>query len=420
MLRGAVILVFTALLASATAWAQADVPAEKTRILVTIADPGLAGGSRVGPARPGYNRHSARYLASVNVRRVAKKLAQEHGLEIVDEWPIVPLEVHCIVLETDSIEAAESLLVKLRANPEVDSAQLLNRFEASGSHATSPSDPYAKLQHNHDVLQIGRAHDWSRGDGARITIIDTGADYKHPELKTQIQARHNFVDAHKSDFAGDAHGTAIAGVIAAAANNDVGMTGVAPAARLTVLKACWYPDGNTTAVCDSFTLAKALAHAVDSDTEIINLSLGGPPDALLSRLVKVALEANIVVVAAAQTGSEVGFPADVAGVIVVGSEPDADAIATRVSAPGEEILVPVPGGGFDYASGSSLSAAQVSGVAALLVAKRPGLRREEVTELLLGSQGATGNSVNACRALSNLLQQAGCEAEAEAAVSQAH
>ena len=416
MLRGAAVLVCMALLASGSAWAQADAPAEKTRILVTIADPGLAGGSRVGPGRPGYNRHSARYLASVNVRRVAKKLAEQHGLEIVDEWPIVPLEVHCIVLETDGIEAAESLLTKLRANPEVDSAQLLNRFEASGSHAASPSDPYTKLQHNHDVLQVGRAHDWSRGDGARITIIDTGADFRHPELKTQIRSRHNFVNEHASSFAADAHGTAIAGVIAAAANNDVGMTGIAPAARLTVLKACWYTDGRTTAVCDSFTLAKALAHAVDSDTDVINLSLGGPPDPLLTRLVNVALEENIVVVAAAQPGPAVGFPADVAGVIVVGSEPTADATAARLNAPGDEILVPVPGGGFDYASGSSLSAAQVSGVAALLVAKRPGLRREEVTALLQGSQEANGNIVNACLALSSLLQQAGCEAT----VSQAH
>ena len=410
MLRAMLIAATLAVGAPAASLAEADAAAGKTRILVTIADPGLAGGSRVGPTRPGYSRHSAHYLVSVNVRRVAKKLAEDYGLRILDEWPIVPLEVHCIVLETDGSEAA-AVLTQLRARTEVDSAQLLNQFDAFGTDADVPRDPYAKLQHNHDVLQVDRAHDWSRGDGARITIIDTGADFRHPELKTQIRTRQNFVDASAGDFAADAHGTAIAGVIAAAANNDVGMTGVAPAAKLSVLKACWYPTDKASAVCDSFTLAKALAHAVNSDTEIINLSLGGPPDALLSRLVNVALQQNIVVVAAAQPGQNVGFPADVPGVIVVGSELDGDTAGARLNAPGEEILVPVPGGGFDYASGSSLSAAQVSGIAALLVAMRPGLPREEIIALLRGSQGDAGTSVNACRALSSLLQQAGCDAD---------
>jgi subtilisin family serine protease len=108
----------------------------------------------------------------------------------------------------------------------------------------------------------------------------------------------------------------------------------------------------------------------------------------------------------------------VPGVIVVGSELDADMTGARLNAPGEEILVPVPGGGFDYASGSSLSAAQVSGIAALLVAMRPGLPREDIVALLRDSQEDAGATVNACRALSSLLQQAGCDADAT--VSQAH
>jgi subtilisin family serine protease len=81
-------------------------------------------------------------------------------------------------------------------------------------------------------------------------------------------------------------------------------------------------------------------------------------------------------------------------------------------APGSEILVPVPGGGFDYASGSSLAAAHVSGIAALLVSSSPGLTGAEVAELLTGSRPDDHQSVNACRALATLLNRSGCRHDA--------
>jgi subtilisin family serine protease len=93
--------------------------------------------------------------------------------------------------------------------------------------------------------------------------------------------------------------------------------------------------------------------------------------------------------------------------------PDSDVAPTRFVAPGDEILVPVPGGGFDYASGSSLSAAQVSGIIALLVAERPGLGSDAVNRLLIDSR-AGGVSVNACRALAHLLHRSGCRDDATA------
>ena len=141
---------------------------------------------------------------------------------------------------------------------------------------------------------------------------------------------------------------------------------------------------------------------------------------MLSRLVSAALARNILVVVADPVQSLAGFPSDVPGVIVAGSvaQPDADRLGAILGAPGDEILVPVPGGGFDYASGSSLSAAQVSGVAALLMAKRPGLHRDEIHDLLAGSRNALDANVNACRALSSLLDQSGC-GPGEPAVSNA-
>lgn len=402
--------------ANVSSYADEGNDAKAARILVTFADPGMSNSARAGPGRPGYNRHSSTYLVSVGVKRAANRIAKDFDLRVIDEWPILPLKVHCIVFSVTDDVPVEQLLDQLRGRPEVESAQPLNQFEVSGSLDTSAADPYSKLQHNYRTLELAQAHAWSLGAGTSVTIIDTGADLNHPELKTQIKTHLDFANVEDGDFVADAHGTAVAGVIAAAYNNGVGVIGVAPSAQLTVLKACWYERQGAPAVCDSFTLAKALSHAVESDTDVINLSLGGPSDPLLGRLVALALKRGIVVVAAAPANQTAGFPADIPGVIVVASERqfDSDDVLHRslVNAPGDEILVPVPGGGFDYASGSSLSAAHISGVIALLVASQPGLSRDEVNTLLVDSRPMVGKSVNACRALARLLQRSGCRDDA--------
>lgn len=383
-------------------------------ILVTFADPGMSNAARAGPVRPGYSRRSSTYLVSVGVRRAANRLAREFGLEVVDEWPIVPLNVHCLVYAVPGDVAVDTLLARLRERPEVESAQPLNRFDVNGTLRAGVGDPYAELQYNLQTLEVPEAHAWTKGAGSSVTIIDTGVDLHHPELESQVRVRHDFVDEKDADFAAESHGTAIAGVVAAASDNGFGITGVAPETKLTVLRACWYDEKVSHAVCDSFTLAKALTHALESKTDVINLSLGGPHDALLSRLVNLALKSGIVIVAAAARQS--GFPADVPGVIVVGSSPgpNPESAGASLIAPGDEILVPVPGGGFDYASGTSLSAAQVSGIIALLVAERPGIGRDAVRTLLAESRTTPQASVNACLALAKLLRRAGCRGDVAA------
>ena len=383
-----------------------------TRILVTFSDPGMSNASRAGPAGPGYRRRSSMYLTSVSVKRAANRIARDFALVKLDEWPIVPLKVHCLVFGvTDNIKVDE-LLIRLRQRPEVESAQLLNQFEVTGSTSAAIREPYAGLQHHLETLELTQAHNWSRGNGTHISVIDTGADLEHPELAMQIANHFDFVEDSGKDFSADAHGTAVAGVIGAASNNGIGIVGVAPSSRLSILKACWHRPDRTAATCDSFTLAKALGHAIDSDTDVINLSLAGPSDALLGRLASHAMANGIMIVAAAPKVSKPGFPADTPGVIVVASSDESEPIDRGASflirAPGEDILVPVPRGGYDYASGSSLSAAQVSGIVALLIARRADLTIDQVNSLLIDSRPAMDASVNACRALAQLLQETGC------------
>ena len=392
--------------------ASAQALPEATKILVTFADSGLQHTARTGPAGPGYRRRSAIYLPSVTVKSAAKRIAADFDLEIVDEWPIVSLNVHCLVYAVADEVAVEELLGQLRERPEVESAQRLQTFRVSAATSASTDDPYVRLQHVVETLELRQAHTWSVGDGAQVAVIDTGADLQHPELRSQVAGHRDFVDGQHERFLGDAHGTAVAGIIVAAPDNGVGTIGIAPAASLSVLKACWYQDDDPIAVCDSFTLAQALGYAIESGVDVINLSLGGPSDALLERLVARAIERGSVVVTAAPAHNDSLFPSTVPGVITVRSqELQTDQERFRrfpISAPGDDILVLAPRGNYDYASGSSLAAAHVSGIVALLIALEPGLDGKRAVSLLAVSQPAVGNSVNACRALAELLGRSGC------------
>lgn len=404
------------LAAAGTVHLHADEPGDPgrdvTKILVTFSDAGMSNAARAGPAQPGYTRRTSSYLISVGVRRAANRVARDFNLVTLDEWPIISLKVHCLVYGAPDAVNIDDLLARLRQRPEVESAQLMNEFEVSTDSISAGADPYAELQHNVITLELAQAHRWSRGDGTTVSIIDTGADFEHPELRARIASHRDFVESEDGEFSADVHGTAVAGVIGAEGDNGVGIIGVAPSTELSVLKACWHRPDREHAICNTFTLAKALNYAIESGTDIINLSLNGPSDALLRRLVELALERGIVVVAAAPEEIHSGFPVEIAGVIVVGSNDphNSNEVAARpfVKAPGADILVPVPRGGYDFASGTSLAAAHVSGIVALLVARRPGLTANEITSLLVNSQLANAESVNACRALAELLAETGC------------
>lgn len=217
---------------------------------------------------------------------------------------------------------------------------------------------------------------------------------------------HNMVDDNASTFNRDSHGTEVAGVIAANADNHQGIVGIAPKAVLSVYKACWYPPApNAGARCNSFTLAKALAGIIDTDARIVNLSLGGPTDPLLNMLLaKLLSQGRIVITAMPPNGVVDGFPDSAPGVIVVRVSGASAAPPGVLSAPGNDILTTQPGGGYDFTSGSSMAAAHVTGIAALLLSLAPKLDANAVHDLLLRSSKVSSGSlqVNAASAVSAL------------------
>jgi subtilisin family serine protease len=225
-----------------------------------------------------------------------------------------------------------------------------------------------------------------------VAVVDTGAQTDHPDLRGRAIRLENLVDdtapaggTSPATWA-ERHGTEVVGLIAATANNAQGIVGVAPDARISLYRACWSGTGPGAARCNSYTLAKALVAVLASDARNVNLSLGGPEDPLLGLLLAQLLQQGRTVVAALpQDGRRRGFPSAVPGVIAVASTGQPLAGDTQaLRAPGQDVLTLQPGGRYDFASGSSMAAAQVSGLAALLLAMQPSLAHSDIEALLQG------------------------------------
>ncbi|HEX7417658.1 MAG TPA: S8 family serine peptidase, partial [Steroidobacteraceae bacterium] len=247
-------------------------------VLVTVHNEPAVLSTRAGATVRGYDATGA-YVVTSEARHTVAALSHEYGLREVAGWPIDPLHVHCVVFRRPASVTVEALLARLERDPRVRLAQPLQTFATLSSY----NDPYATLQTSLVSLAIGEAHRWSQGAGVRIAVIDTGVSVDHPDLAGSIIEKRNFVDDDSGGFARDLHGTEVAGVIAARANNHIGIVGIAPQAQLIALKACWLTADSPHAVCNSFTLAQALTAAVQSRARIVNLSLAGPADPLLAQ-----------------------------------------------------------------------------------------------------------------------------------------
>lgn len=348
---------------------------------------------------------AAAYVAGAAARAAVNAIAADHHLQLVTGWPIPVLGVHCVVYRLSSPAVRTDVLTDLAHDRRVESAQALEAFSTQGS---GYNDPYVSLQNNLMQLGVPEVQRYASGEGVKIAVIDTGVDTEHPDLRHRITLRRNFVDDDAAQFRKDLHGTAVAGVIAALSNNEQGIAGIAPAAELLAFKACWEVAGGAAGRCNSFTLAQALAAAIDAKADIVNLSLAGPGDPLLTRLVKAGLDRGMIFVGAVAPGGAARFPVNIAGVIGVDESEQYRPGNNYVAAPGRDIFTLRPAGSYDAVSGSSLSTAEISGVLALLRERHPKLTAPQAHAVLVGSFneviGASGSmvSVNACAAFLTL------------------
>jgi hypothetical protein len=388
-------------------------------ILVTVANPSIPVESRAGSTTHGYAGFTA-YGVAASARTTAAELAKDYSLEQVGAWPISQLHVHCVVFAIPEDRSRGEVLDRLMHDARVKLAEPMRTYDTLSSY----NDPYVELQHGLIDLDVADAHAISQGEGIRVAIIDTGIALEHPDLKGRILAAKNFVDNDDVQFAHDRHGTQVAGVIAAVANNHEGIVGVAPAVKIIAIKACWQlPTQADAARCNSFTLAQALSAALQASAQIVNLSLTGPADPLLNELIREGVRQGTVFVGAApNTSGANDFPAGAAGVLGVdAAENTSERVSERLYAPGRDILTLTPEGHYDFASGSSFATAHVTGTVALLLARNAKLTATAIHTLLTESEGqmstqaGSKTSINACAALAAMAQHGPCKLGAQAA-----
>ena len=335
-------------------------------------------------------------------------LANKYGLQRVADWPLRSLKIRCFVFKPDT-ELAKNTLTQIALEEHVESVEELQIYQAM---ASGYNDPLVELQEGFSEMGIEKTHSLATGKGVKIAVIDTGVDIKHTDLKKRIPFTKNFVDKSNTKFENDIHGTAISGVIASNAGNAEGMVGIAPDADIYALKACWHDSQSyRDAYCNTFTLAKAIDMAILKQVDIINLSLAGPEDILLERLVTNAIEKNIIVVGAVHPNLERSFPTSVTGVIAASEKPvklgTENSSNSEIFAQGNKVISTTPDNKYDFYSGSSISTAHVTGIIALIRQRKPHLSYENIHKLLVEHQ--TGNdAIDTCKVFATLIGADDC------------
>jgi subtilisin len=277
---------------------------------------------------------------------------------------------------------------------------------------------------NTGLDQVKAPEAWSQGytgNGIVVAVVDSGVDYNHVDLSQNIWTNSKEIpgngvdddgdgyvdDVHGWDFVNNdsdpndenGHGTHVAGTIAAA-NNGVGVTGVAYNAKIMPVRVLDSDgSGNTT------DIAKGVVYAADRGANVINLSLGGHPSAELARSIVYATQKGAVVVMAAGNDgtSQPEAPADLASYagVAVGSVDSSDKLTyfsdragsqalSYVVAPGVNIVSTTPHNTYAAETGTSMSTAYVSGVAALILSANPRLSVSQVTSILTHTASSTG------------------------------
>ncbi|MEL6479079.1 MAG: S8 family serine peptidase [Pseudomonadota bacterium] len=343
--------------------------------------------------------------APEDMRRLAKDIERRYAVEFKAEWPLASIGLHCIVVRVTGNNPS-AVIEAMSEDDMIQEALPIQIYETLA--APVYADDLIELQESLRRMRALDVHAATTGANVRVGIIDTGVDFSHPDLKSRRALLRDFVGSGEEDAPPEQHGTVIAGVIAADAQNGTGIVGVAPGADLIGLRGCWEDPGDRIGRCSTFSLARALNFAILADVDVLNISLAGPPDPLLQQLVEQAVSDGVIVVASEGMSPGQNFPAGVEGVIAVAKAGPFG--QGRLVAPGVDVISTVPNAGYDFFSGNSVATAHISGMVALLLQAYPGMPVVQVETALRAGRSSdiaqrNGDVVDICKALNSVSGQ---------------
>lgn len=329
---------------------------------------------------------------------VEDEVARDFGLRVLERLDLTLTGERVVRFAIADQRSIGAVLSALAAETRLREPQ--PNFVYLPQQSDRPQSAPADLQYALSKLEAPTAHRIAKGKGTLIAVIDSGVDGKHPDLSGALSRE---IDVTRSGNGGtapfDAHGTAIAGVIAARGL----VKGVAPEAAILSIRAFQPGVSGGPATSTSVVLAAGLDAAVGEGARIVNLSLAGPSDPLVKRLVAAAASRGVMLVAAAGNKgpqAPTAYPAGYEEVIAVTATDAADlpyAKANRgayiaLAAPGVDVLTVGAAKSHQLQSGTSFAAAHVSGVLALMLELSPGLSPDEARSALVASAGDLGVS----------------------------
>jgi subtilisin family serine protease len=273
---------------------------------------------------------------------------------------------------------------------------------------------------------IGAWEAWTQsyGDGVTVAVLDSGVQLDHPDLAGNLwtnpgEIAGNGVDDDANGVVDDVnganivsgggdvsddegHGTHVAGIIAARAGNGIGGMGLAPKARIMVVKVL---DANRAG--NASQLARGIRYAVDAGARILNVSLNGDAtnDDLDAAVHYASHKGATIVASAGNNGRDLdlrpSYPAcstDPAVISVTASDKGGSLLgfanrglgSVDIAAPGAEILSTGRGSRYEFRAGTSMAAPYVAGTLALLAAVRPDLSQADLRAALLSSAALRG------------------------------
>ncbi len=288
------------------------------------------------------------------------------------------------------------------------------------------NDPLRDQQWALGTIAAYDAWDITTGGPVVIAVIDTGVDANHPELAGRVLSGFNAITGSPNASDDNGHGTAVAGIIAASADNGNGIVGLCWGCIILPIKAC-LSNGR----CRDSSVISAIRWATDNGARIINLSLGGSsPSPALHEVVRYASERGVLIVAASGNeraeGNTPNYPAAYPETLAVGATGYGDEVTgfsntgdfIDLVAPGVDIATTIPNNGYVLATGTSFASPFVSGAAALIMTLRPDLSNHDVRCVLAISaddRGAPGRDseygygrLNVLTALQTAITYGGC------------
>jgi subtilisin family serine protease len=312
----------------------------------------------------------------------ADELARRHGLERIASQSFPLLGGTIGLFRIVDNRPVDTVRRELAADGSVRSVQLNFRYFLQDQKKASTEGDAA--QYVVAQLRLPQAHKLVRGMNVTIAVIDSGVDVRHPELANSVA---DSFDALGSKEGPHTHGTGIAGAIVAHAR----LMGSAPEARLIAIRA--FGAGSKGAESTSYVILRGLDYAAEHGAQIINMSFAGPKDPLIERGIAATAARGILMVAAAGNAGAKSpplYPAANPNVIAVSGTDAQEKLFSAsnrgnhiaVAAPGADIFLPAPDDKYQITSGTSFSAAYISGVAALIMERNPALKPGDVRAIL--------------------------------------